>query len=97
MELVAMKAAVEHVQVQYASSQRRACGLLMVAVSRCRYQARRSDENLRERLVVFARETPRFVYRRMHVLLRRSGEGVNHQRVQRVRRQAGLALRRRKR
>ena len=28
-----MKAAVEHVQQEYAFSQRRACGLLMVAVS----------------------------------------------------------------
>jgi len=73
-----MKAAVEHVQVQYAFSQRRACGLLMVAVSSCRYQARRSDEDLRERLVELAREKPRFGYRRLHVLLRRSGETVNH-------------------
>src|SRR4051812_423324 len=95
MELVAMKAAVEHVQVQYAFSQRRACGLLM-AVSSCRYQARRSDEDLRERLVELAREKPRFGYRRLHVLLRRSGETVNHKRVHRVYREAGLALRRKK-
>jgi putative transposase len=97
MELVAMKAAVEHVQQQYAFSQRRACRLLMVAVSSCRYQARRSDENLREQLVELAREKPRFGYRRLHVLLRRSGEAVNHKRVHRVYREAGLALRHKKR
>jgi len=44
-----------------------------------------------------AREKPRFGYRRLHVLLRRSGEVVNHKRVHRVYREAGLALRRKKR
>jgi putative transposase len=92
-----MKAAVEHAQLQYAFSQRRACGLLMVAVSSCRYQPRHSDEELRVRLVELAREKPRFGYRRLHVLLRRGGEVVNHKRVHRVYREAGLALRRKKR
>jgi hypothetical protein len=60
-----MKAAVEHVQLQYAFSQRRACKLLTVAVSSCRYQARCSDEGLRERLVELARpETPKQSKRR---------------------------------
>jgi len=92
-----MKASVEHVQEQYAFSQRRACKLLSVAVSSCRYQARNSDEELRTRLVELAREKPRFGYRRLHVLLRREGEGVNHKRVHRIYREAGLSLRRKKR
>ena len=92
-----MKAAVEHVEQEYAFSQRRACGLLMVAVSSVRYQARNSDEDLRAHLVELAREKPRFGYRRLQVLLRRSGEVVNHKRVHRVYREAGLALRRKKR
>jgi putative transposase len=96
MELVAMKAAVEHLQQQYAFSQRRACRLLMVAVSSFRYRPRCSDEGLRMRLVELAREKPRFGYRRLHVLLCRSGEVVNHKRVHRVYREAGLALRRKK-
>ena len=91
-----MKAAVEHVQLQYAFSQRRACGLLMVAVSSCRYQARRSDEDLRERLVELAREKPRFGYRRLHVLLCREGWAVNLKRVYRLYRQEQLTLRRKK-
>ncbi len=41
-----------------------------------------------------AREKPRWGYRRLHVLLRRSGEVVNHKRVQRVYREAGLSIRR---
>jgi putative transposase len=92
-----MRAAVEQVQQQFAFSQRRACRLLMVAVSSYRYQARDSDDELRTRLVELAREKPRFGYRRLHMLLRRSGEMVNHKRVHRIYRAAGLALRRRKR
>lgn len=92
-----MKASVEHVQQQHAFSQRRACFLLMVPVSSFRYQARASDEDLRERLVELAREKPRYGYRRLHVLLRREGEAVNHKRVHRVYREAGLSIRRKKR
>ena len=92
-----MKAAVGQVREEYAFSQRRACGLMASAVSSYRYQARRSDEPLRTRLVELAREKPRFGYRRLHVLLRRSGEPVNHKRVHRVYREAGLSIRRKKR
>jgi putative transposase len=97
VELVALKAAVEQVGQEYAFSQRRACGLMLLAVSSYRYQTRRSDEPLRSKLVELAREKPRFGYRRLHVLLRRSGEAVNHKRLHRVYREAGLSLRRRKR
>ena len=44
---------------QYAFSERRACGLAMMAVSSYRYRARRSDEPLRTRLVELARLLPR--------------------------------------
>ena len=82
---------------EYAFSERRACGLVEWAVSSYRYQAKRSDEPLRTRLVELAREKPRFGYRRLQVLLRRSGETVNHKRLYRVYRAAGLTLRRKKR
>jgi putative transposase len=82
---------------EYAFSQRRACGLMTMAVSSYRYESRRSDEGLRQRLVELAREKPRFGYRRLHVLLRRGGEAVNHKRVHRVYREAGLSIRRKKR
>jgi len=84
-------------RVEYAFSERRACRLMTVPVSSYRYESRRSDEPLRTRLVELAREKPRFGYRRLHVLLRRSGEQVNHKRLYRVYREAGLSLRRRKR
>ena len=92
-----MKAAVGQVREEYAFSQRRACGLVTLAVSSYRYQSQRSDEPLRTQLVELAREKPRFGYRRLHVLLRRAGEAVNHKRVHRVYREAGLGLRRKKR
>ena len=61
----------------------RACGLLAVAVSSYPYQTKRSDEPLRTRLVELAREKPRSGYRRLHVLLGRRGEHVDHKRVHR--------------
>jgi putative transposase len=70
---------------------------MTMAVSSYRYESKRSDEPLRTKLVELAREKPRFGYRRLHVLLRRSGEQVNHKRLHRVYREAGLAIRRKKR
>lgn len=83
--------------MEYAASERRVCGLLVMAVSSYRYRSRRCDEGLRTRLVELAREKPRYGYRRLHVLLRRSGERLNHKRLYRVYREAGLAIRRKKR
>jgi len=78
-------------------SQRRVCELLGVAESSCRYESRRSDEELRERLVEAAREKPRWGYRRLQIALARGGMRVNHKRIYRVYREAGLTVRRRKR
>lgn len=69
----------------------------MVPVSSYRYQPRQSDELLREGLVELAREKPRYGYRCLHILLRREGETVNHKRVHRVYREAGLSIRSKKR
>jgi putative transposase len=97
VELAVLKATVEQVCEQYAFSERRACGLMRMAVSSYRYETKRSDEPLRTKLVELAREKPRFGYRRLHVLLRRSGERVNHKRLHRIYREAGLRIRRKKR
>jgi putative transposase len=97
MELDTMKASVEHVRERYAFTERRACRLLHVPVSSFRYQPQRRDDGLRERLIELARSRPRYGYRRLQVLLERDGERVNHKRVHRVYREAGLALRRKPR
>ncbi len=97
MELVDQRADANWLRSKYAASQRRVCGLMGIAVASYYYRTTRSDEPLRTRLVELAREKPRFGYRRLHVLLGRSGEQVNHKRVHRVYREAGLMLRRKKR
>jgi putative transposase len=97
MELVDQRADANWLREEYAASERRVCGLLTMAVSSYRYRTKRSDEPLRTQLVELARAKPRFGYRRLQVLLQRSGEQVNHKRVHRVYREAGLAIRRKKR
>lgn len=97
MELVDRRSEASWLRVEYAASERRVCGLMGMAASSYRYLATRSDEPLRTQLVELAREKPRFGYRRLHVLLQRKGERVNHKRVQRVYREAGLTIRRKKR
>src|SRR3954451_22288940 len=56
--------------------------------------SRQDDSALRQQLIELAHEKPRFGYRRLHVLLRRTGQRINHKRVQRVYRAAGLCVRR---
>lgn len=93
-----MRAEVGYLRSTFGPSERRACGLLEVAVSSYRYRSqRRSDEELREKLVALAGEKPRFGYRRLHVLLKQSGEQVNHKRVWRVYRETGLCVKRKRR
>jgi putative transposase len=75
-------------------SERHACELMSIPRSSFRYQNRRDDTRLREQLIQLAHEKPRFGYRRLHVLLRRTGQRINHKRVQRVYRAAGLCVRR---
>ena len=97
MELVNRRADADWLRAGYAASERRVCGLMGMAASSYRYRAIRCDDELRAQLVELAREKPRFGYRRLQVLLCRDGERVNHKRVHRVYREAGLTLRRKKR
>jgi putative transposase len=97
MGLVGLREDVCWLYAHYLVSQRRVCELMEMAESSYRYQSRRDDEELRRRLVELAREKPRFGYRRLHVLMRRNGEQVNHKRVYRVYREAGLLVRRKAR
>jgi putative transposase len=64
-----------------------------------RYQRRTSATNraVLERLQAHAAVRARFGYRRLHILLEREGLVVNHKRVHRIYRAAGLQVRRRHR
>jgi putative transposase len=79
-------------------SERRACKLLEMDRSSYRYEPQ-PDRNaaLREQLIRLARQKPRYGYRRLGVLLDRSGQRVNHKRLYRVYREEHLAVRRLKR
>jgi putative transposase len=79
-------------------SERHACGLLGIAVSSCRYRSRTQERErtLRTRLVELAHENPRYGSPRLYVLLRRETR-CNHKRVERIYREVGLSLRRKKR
>jgi putative transposase len=85
---------VQRLRAEFRSSERHACELMSIPRSSCRYQSRQDDSALQQRLLELACEKPRFGYRRLHVLLRRDGERINHKRVQRVYRAAGLCVRR---
>ena len=79
-------------------SRRKACGLAEVSRSVVEYVSRRPDDGpLRERIHHWAREKPRYGYRRIHVLLRREGHGANRKRVYRIYREEQLSVRRKKR
>lgn len=98
MTPAARREAVGQLQERVAVSERRACRLVGVSRSTMRYQRRRRDDAiLVERLGVLARQRPRFGYRRLHAVLRREGQVVNHKRVYRLYRAAGLAVPQRKR
>jgi putative transposase len=76
----------------------RACGLVQISRSLFRYCRRRVDrEGLHERIEEIAALKRRYGYRRVYLRLRREGWTVNRKRVYRIYREAGLAVRRRKR
>lgn len=75
-------------------SQRRACQVLQLHRSTCRYQAaNKTDEQvLLEHLKKLAVKYPRFGYLRLHKLLERAGWAVNRKRVYRLYKKLGLRL-----
>lgn len=76
----------------------RACGLAGISRSLYRYRSLRPDcAGLRERIGEIAAVKRRYGYRRVYLRLRREGWEVNRKRVYRLYREAGLAVRRRKR
>jgi putative transposase len=94
----ARRQAVLVAREEFKLSERRACGLVVLNRSSCRYGAKRQDwPGLRQRLLELAEQRVRFGYRRLHLMLRREGFEVNHKRVYRLYRLENLSVRRRKR
>jgi putative transposase len=93
----ARREAVAHLCRSYELSERRACAITGVDRSMVRYRSRRPDDAvLRSRIRELAADRRRFGYRRLHVLLRREGLVLNRKKTQRLYREEGLMVRRRR-
>jgi transposase InsO family protein len=94
---VAKREAVAHLQASLGLSERRACRVVGADRKMVRYQSRRPpDTALRARLRDLANERRRFGYRRLFILLRREGEPSGLNRICRLYREEGLAVRKRR-
>ena len=81
----------------YGMSERRACTTIRADRSSVRYQSRRPDDApVRERLRELAHDRRRFGYRRLHVLLKAEGLVQNRKKTERLYREEGLKVRRRR-
>ena len=94
----ARRAAVAILMTERGFGVTRACGLMGMSRSLFRYRSRRPNSApLRARIEEIAAVKRRYGYRRVYLRLRREGWEVNRKRVYRLYREAGLAVRRRKR
>jgi putative transposase len=92
------RAVITHAKRTAAISERRACRLLGVHRSLVRYESiRPSEAELRARLKALAEQRPNWGSPRLTWLLRREGRAVNHKKVERLYREEGLTVRRRRR
>lgn len=78
MSVPQRRKAVRHYISLDGISERRACALIGLSRTTCRYKPRSEpQEALRQRIVEIARTRVRYGYRRIHVLLKREGIQVN--------------------
>src|SRR6185437_13725729 len=93
----AKRDAVAHLRGVLEMSERRACSLVAADRKMIRYRSRRPPETeLRARLRDLANQRRRFGYRRLFILLRDKGEPSGVNRIYRLYREEGLAVRKRK-
>lgn len=89
---------VIYLKESYQFSERRACMIIGLCRSSCRYQAKpKNDDEIRLRLRDLAEKRRKFGSPRLHILLRREGHLINHKRTERLYREEGLSLRLRRR
>ena len=93
----AKREAIRYAEKQYDVSERRACRATTFPRSTIRYKRRSPcDEGVRERLKQLAMQRRRFGSPRLTVLLKREGFKVNHKRVERIYREEGLQVKKRR-
>jgi len=89
---------VTEMMATHGLSERRACGLMEITRRSCRRgPAPDRNQELRERLRALAEERRRWGCPLLYRVLRREGWQINHKRVERLYREQGLSLRRRRR
>jgi hypothetical protein len=89
---------VSYIRESLGLSERKSCLLVNISVSAYRYRPREdNDEALRHRLRELAGQRKRFGSHRLHIMLKRENLVVNHKRTERIYREEGLALRRKRR
>jgi len=89
-------AAVEKLMADHGFSERRACRLIGVNRSAWQYEPLcGKDDAVRARMREIANERRRFGYRRLAILLRREGKGMNLKKVYRLYREERLTVRKR--
>lgn len=94
----ARRAGAAHLVQTHGVSQRRACGLVGLSRSTCRYRSlRSSDEPLKALTREAAQRRHKWGYRRLLWLLRQEGHEVGRTRFQRVYQEERLQIRRRRR
>lgn len=94
---VVKRETVAHLRTVFGMSERRACSVIGADRKSMRYQSRRTDDaDLRLRLWELAQQHRRFGYRRLHILLRRDGVLIHRKKTQRLYREEGLTVRRRR-
>lgn len=95
---VARRNVVVYLQENHQFSERRACDVVGLCRSSCRYQAKpKNDEEIRSRLRELAEQRRKFGAPRLHTMLQREGYQINHKRTERLYREEGLSLRLKKR
>jgi putative transposase len=93
----AKREAVAHLRGVLEMSERRACRIVAADRKMIHYRSRRPpDTELRARLRDLANQRRRFGYRRLFILLRDQGEPSGLNRIYRLYREEGLAVRRRR-
>ena len=94
----ARRSVVTYLRENHQLSERRACTIVRLCRSSCRYQAKpKNDDEIRSRLRELAEKRRKFGAPRLHTLLRREGRLINHKRTERIYREEGLSLRMKRR
>lgn len=85
---------VDAVRSEWGVSIRRTCRVFEVDTSTYHYKSRRPGQaHLEQRIKEICQTRVRYGYRRVHVLLRREGFGLNQKKTRRIYRELGLQLR----